>query len=218
MTFAPSLPRADINVVGNPRVRAVAQHPRVDHRGGIAVASCAWVGVSALSLAMLTMTGCITTRGFDCPPPPNTPPSVETTDTSPRPLSRIVTFDLDNRTGPDGGLPEIQFEVVVRDTDGVAQDHCKVWLNFQPGQAAMFDRQLTPDPGVSTRAHFSFTLPTTSLTAGSCARLELRVSSAFRPEPLTHEPVDANDIGTAVWWIAPTSSSTQPSVDMTACP
>jgi hypothetical protein len=173
------------------------------------------IAVLAMSAAM---TGCITTRGFDCPEPANTPPSVESSATGPTPLNKIITIDPTQMAADGGGQPEQMFEAIIRDPDVLDTLRCRIWIDYRPEAppGIAVEQLLMRDAQNPRQAILRFSLPARSFTNLFCHRVDLRVSREFALAPRVQDPLTVGDIGSATWWVA--AAPEGQAVDMGTCP
>ena len=161
--------------------------------------------------------GCLVTDPIEFPEEQNYPPSIATKLTDPHPLHQIIRINTDERTA-DGGVGELTLGVTVRDPNIDQALVYKVFVDF--------DQNLPKSPvagrgipaGSSIERQLEVTLPHGVLgEVDRCHRIELLVSSAFVADHPFRDPVDPNDLATAVWWVELAQNSGT-SVPMSTCP
>lgn len=198
-----------------------------DRGTGIALGSLVSRAVVLLACST-TLMGCIVTRDLDYEPPPNYPPSVRGSDTTPSNVAYIVTPD-DEPTGADAGVAgamELTLSAIVRDPNVDQALEGWLFVNRNPNNPDSFDfaRQVTispNSPGQLERRTPDLIVPFGALTQ-SCNIVELRVSGTFGDFPAL--PVDeafdeVPDLGVATWFVGVRDSDASPTdpVDLTPC-
>jgi hypothetical protein len=178
-------------------------------------------GVAAACCVFLM--GCLVTQKKEFPEDPVCPPSIETTPTAAHPLNRIVEIDLTETGEVDGGMPitETAFDVLIRDCNASQRVEVKAFLDCNPefvGSCRPFNESRIAPTGTPIRS-FSFVLDHSAVRdpvgGGECHKVELLASGEFQFG--LRDPVEAGDLGTAVWWVAVTSEPGA-TVDMSTCP
>lgn len=178
-----------------------------------------------MCLAMSTQAGCLVVDEIQFEREANIPASISSAPTAVQEgtsLSEIVTIDLSvNTASPTGAMSEQEkrFPVIVRDANVGQNLLWQVFLNFEADlpQPAINGNQLPATGNGSLERPLLFTLPFSRLQGPGCYRLELLVSSAFKPIFPFRDPELIGDLATAVWWLYVTNSM-QPTVDFKTCP
>ena len=196
---------------------------RLGHPAGLRGTCVAPFCFALLTMSALTLPGCLITQPVQFEAPSGSPPSITggTTHES-HPLDEIILLRVGDPVVGDAGAVSTATPIVVevRDPDVDQELAYKVYVDYnasdpRPPNRSDFLPALARSPGVDrTRRRLEFPLPT-GLTTVGCHRIELVVSSGFRPD--TREPLREGDLATAVWWVA-----TEPMggglVDMVSCP
>ncbi|MFW6067521.1 MAG: hypothetical protein ACOC97_04225 [Myxococcota bacterium] len=167
----------------------------------------AWACALMATLAM----GCLVTEDGSFTVEENFPAVIESQAGAAYPLGRVHVLDLDEAGATVGDLP---LEVVITD------------FNVEQGlQAVVLVDDLdtpggTADPIAATgelQRELTVTIsnPQTLMDVG-CHRVEMQVSSRFRFS-FPPEPVDPDDLGSAVWWFFTRTDPAQ-QFDPASCP
>ena len=145
--------------------------------------------------ATMTM-GCLVTDKVEFKEPPNVPPVL--TAPGENPPTEIVTFQL---MGEAAGPNEERFELVISD---VNVDQSLVLLPLLDSE--IIEGSIiapTNDQLRSTTFILGEPALRTLVAPGEdpvgCHKLEIRVSSAFRPG--SREPIEEGDVDSIVWWL-----------------
>lgn len=161
----------------------------------------------------LSLMGCLVTDEIEFRPETSYPPSIESRPGAENPLDEVIVVDT-SATGLDGGTGgEIMLEVFVRDPN--VQETLFAKLYRDNDSVAIRELPIPPDGSGATKRAIDIRVPMTAVATPGCHRLELRVTSQF--EFGSPDPVDPDDLGTAVWWVA-THSGEDPSIDPSLCP
>lgn len=169
------------------------------------------LGVCAV-LAMFAM-GCLVTNSKDFSVEPNVPPTIASAPGAMYSLGDLHVLDL---SASGGTTPNIQLDVVVTDLNVQQSLQYVVYIDgtiqgggmIQPTADGSPDRDLMATPDVAP------------LMQSGCHRVEMDVSGRFQFANSTSVklvPVEAGDIGTAVWWFFTKTDPTQV-IDPASCP
>jgi len=177
--------------------------------------------LSALTSASF-FSGCLITESPNEPREQNLPPSIVSAPSAatlpiPTDLGSIVSIDLD-RDFPTTGPRQALFPVEVRDPNLEQALFYRLFVDFDP--------ELNPVPATNTdrieptselKRNLNLIVDFSTRTAGQCHKVELRVTSSFVDASPQYDPVDAEDLAVAVWWVRLTSND-KPTVDLSTCP
>lgn len=166
---------------------------------------------------------CLITDSLDEPRELNLPPAIVSSPAAatlpiPTDLESIVSVDL-QRDAPEGGPGEVVLPVEVRDPNLEQALFYRFFVDFDAelNATSPISGDRIPPSGELAR-DLTVTVPFSALgTAGRCHKLELRVSSAFVDPLPQYDPVDAEDLAVAVWWLRLTDE-VHPTVDLSTCP
>lgn len=175
------------------------------------------------ALATASLPACLITEGLNVPREENLPPSITSAPSAatlpiPTDLGSIVSIDLE-RDKPESGPEEALFPVVVRDANLDQALFYRLFVDFRPEvdrRSPVAGDRIAPTSELERE--LNLTVDFTDLgDAGRCHKVELRVSSAFVDLEPRYDPVDAEDLAVAVWWVRLTSPA-EPTVDLSTCP
>lgn len=163
--------------------------------------------------------GCVTQNvQFDIPR--NFPPSIESAPTARYPINEIIDLRGETPGGDTGpGGNSVALDVVVRDPNLDQRLQYKVFLDYDPadplGVRVIREGTIPPGSGETPISRpLTITLDRAIFGGTTCHRVELFVSTGFRPAPRNREPAEDGDLGTATWWVASGSGT----VDIGSCP
>lgn len=141
-----------------------------------------------LAASATSLMGCLVTDAIEIPTETPYPPSIVAV----APGDAFVVFDRETER-------QLELEFAVRDPNVFQDLEWKAFLD-----RAQFDGNVIRAAGELERT-VEFTVPTSSLGAEPpCHKLEVVVSSGFKPGFAVREPVVPGDVAEIVWWVGVT--------------
>lgn len=180
--------------------------PRIAEIGGGLVIASYLRKMLTLACVAAVLPACLITDRKDYQAAPSFPPFVVATPASYQ-LDRLIV--LEDVVSPDGGLPELSFDVRVHDRNVNDTLKVRVFVNRRADDTSPDSyrfAELMPDPDSDTpfERPYGFTVATNTapFRPGDCNKIELLVATDFTDER-NFEPVDPNEFARAVWWAGP---------------
>lgn len=157
---------------------------------------------AVLFVCSTMLTGCIIARDLDYEDPPNLPPSVHGTPTSP--MNQVIEVDSDPIAADAGTSANLDFVAIVRDPNVDDELLGLVFVDYDPtgtNQPVLPEIRIPPSSGADPLTReVRFSIPRGLFPSQSCWIVELHVSRSFVGfnDP---QPADPDDLGVGVWWV-----------------
>ena len=150
-------------------------------------------------VALCIVGGCIATDPIDFDAEENLPPSLSSQVEARFPMSAIGSLNLDD----PAPTPEMPLETVVVDANVEQTLQYRVFLDSEqppsPNEVPILTG-FVPPSGFLDRDQ-TFLIPYANLVPGTCHKIEVVITGAFRSAIEPRTPAEPGDVFQATWWV-----------------